>query len=63
MAVCMCGIDLREVGTMRKLIFGRNVTVDGYIAATGDDIGWSGGGGPDSSPSEELFLVRADAGG
>ena len=34
---------------MRKLIFGMNVTLDGYIAATGDDIGW---GGP---PSDELF--------
>ena len=34
---------------MRKLIFGMNVTLDGYIAATGDDIGW---GGP---PSGELF--------
>ena len=33
---------------MRKLIFGMNVTLDGYIAAAGDDIGWSG-------PSEELF--------
>jgi dihydrofolate reductase len=40
---------------MRKLIFGMNVTLDGYIAATGDDIGWSGGEGPDSSPSDELF--------
>ena len=27
---------------MRKLIFGMNVTLDGYIAAPGDDIGWSG---------------------
>ena len=34
---------------MRKLIFGMNVTLDGYIAAPGDDIGW---GGP---PSDELF--------
>ncbi|HWM06860.1 MAG TPA: dihydrofolate reductase, partial [Actinophytocola sp.] len=34
---------------MRKLIFGMNVTLDGYIAATGDDIGWSG------PPSDELF--------
>jgi dihydrofolate reductase len=33
---------------MRKLIFGMNVTVDGYIAAPGDDIGWS-------EPSDELF--------
>ncbi len=27
---------------MRKLIYGMNVTLDGYIAAAGDDIGWSG---------------------
>ena len=33
---------------MRKLIFGMNLTLDGYIAATGDDIGWGG-------PSDELF--------
>ncbi len=33
---------------MRKLIFGMNVTLDGYIATTGDDIGWGG-------PSDELF--------
>ena len=47
--VCTCEIDSREAGTMRKLIFGMNVTLDGYIAATGDDIGWSG------PPSDELF--------
>ncbi|MGT2463343.1 dihydrofolate reductase family protein [Sinomonas atrocyanea] len=34
---------------MRKLSYGMNVTLDGYIAAPGDDIGWSG------PPSEELF--------
>jgi len=33
----------------RKLTFGMNVTLDGYIAAPGGDIGW---GGP---PGEELF--------
>ncbi len=33
---------------MRKLIYGMNVTLDGYIAAAGHDIGWS-------EPSEELF--------
>jgi dihydrofolate reductase len=32
---------------MRKLSYGMNVTLDGYIAAPGDDIGWSG-------PSDEL---------
>jgi dihydrofolate reductase len=35
-------------GGMRKLIYGMNLTVDGYVAAAGDDIGWSG-------PSDELF--------
>lgn len=34
---------------MRKLNYGMNVTLDGYIAAPGDDIGWSG------PPSDELF--------
>ena len=34
---------------MRKLIYGMNLTLDGYIAAPRDDIGWSG------PPSDELF--------
>jgi dihydrofolate reductase len=33
---------------MRKLIYAMNLTLDGYIAAAGDDIGWG-------QPSEELF--------
>ena len=33
---------------MRKLIYGMNLSVDGYVAAAGDDIGWS-------APSDELF--------
>src|SRR4029453_13399579 len=33
---------------MRKLIYGMNLTLDGYIAAPGDDLGWS-------RPSDELF--------
>jgi dihydrofolate reductase len=33
---------------MRRLIYGMNVTLDGYTAAAGDDIGWS-------APSDELF--------
>ncbi|MEV0682474.1 dihydrofolate reductase family protein [Nocardia sp. NPDC050378] len=45
---------------MRKLIFGMNVTLDGYIAAPGDDLGWSGGEGPDSSSSDELFRWWSD---
>ncbi|MFI9004686.1 dihydrofolate reductase family protein [Streptomyces sp. NPDC053541] len=27
---------------MRKLVYAMNLTLDGYIAAAGDDIGWSG---------------------
>lgn len=38
---------------MRKLTYGMNVTLDGYIAAAGDDIGWS-------SPSDELFQWWSD---
>ncbi|WP_030270177.1 dihydrofolate reductase family protein [Streptomyces sp. NRRL B-24484] len=34
---------------MRKLIYAMNLTLDGYIAAAGDDIGWSG------PPNPELF--------
>ena len=33
---------------MRKLVYGMNVSLDGYIAAPGDDIGWG-------VPSDELF--------
>jgi dihydrofolate reductase len=33
---------------MRKLIYGMNLTLDGYVAAPGDDLGWGG-------PSDELF--------
>ncbi len=33
---------------MRKLIFGMNVTLDGFVAAPGDDIGWGVSG-------DELF--------
>ena len=33
---------------MRKLVYSMNLSVDGYIAAAGDDISWS-------APSEELF--------
>ena len=33
---------------MRKLVYGMNVSLDGYVAAPGDDIGWSG-------PNDELF--------
>jgi dihydrofolate reductase len=38
---------------MRKLTFGMNATLDGYIAAPGDDLGWS-------VPSDELFQWWSD---
>jgi dihydrofolate reductase len=38
---------------MRKLIFAMNVSLDGYVAAPGDDIGWS-------VPSDELFQWWSD---
>ena len=47
MLVCAPNTDSREAGTMRKLSFGMNMSLDGYIAAPGDDLGWS-------VPSDEL---------
>jgi dihydrofolate reductase len=38
---------------MRKLTYGMNLTLDGYIAAPGDEIGWS-------VPSDELFQFWSD---
>ncbi len=38
---------------MRKLMFGMNVSLDGYITAPGDDLGWS-------VPSDELFQWWSD---
>lgn len=38
---------------MRTLTFGMNVSVDGYIAAPGDDLGWS-------VPSDDLFQWWSD---
>jgi len=38
---------------MRRLTFGMNLSLDGYIAAPGDDIGWS-------TPSDELFQWWSD---
>src|SRR5215212_18578 len=45
--------DLREADAMRKLAFGMNLSLDGYIAAPGDDLGWSG-------QSDELFQWWSD---
>ena len=44
--------DRRDDAT-RKLTFGMNLTLDGYIAASGDDLGWS-------VPSDELFQWWSD---
>jgi dihydrofolate reductase len=33
---------------MRKLVYGMNLSLDGFVAAPGDDLSWSG-------PSDELF--------
>lgn len=38
---------------MRRLTYGMNVSLDGYIAAPGDDIGWS-------VPSDEIFQWWSD---
>ena len=38
---------------MRKLSYGMSVSLDGYIAAPGDDLGWS-------VPSDELFQMWSD---
>jgi dihydrofolate reductase len=38
---------------VRKLTYGMNLSLDGYIAAPGDDIGWS-------VPSDELFQWWSD---
>src|SRR2546421_2482330 len=43
----------READAMRKLTFGMNMSLDGYIAASGDDLGWS-------VPSDELFQWWSD---
>src|SRR3954467_77374 len=44
---------LTEADAMRKLTFGMNLSLDGYIAASGDDLGWS-------VPSDELFQWWSD---
>src|SRR6202046_1114248 len=51
--VCTPKTDSRETDAMRKLTFGMNLTVDGYIAAPGEDLGWS-------APSDELFQWGSD---
>jgi dihydrofolate reductase len=47
------GTDSREADAVRKLTFAMNVSLDGYIAAPGDDLNWS-------VPSDELFQWWSD---
>jgi dihydrofolate reductase len=49
----MADTDSREADAMRKLTFAMNLSLDGYIAAPGDDLGWS-------VPSDELFQWWSD---
>src|SRR5260370_36250138 len=53
MLVCTPNTHSREADAMRKLTFGMNLSLDGYIAASGDDLGWS-------VPSDELFQWWSD---
>jgi dihydrofolate reductase len=53
--VCIPETDLRKAGAMRKLSYSMNVTLDGYIAAPGDDIGWG-------ESIDELFQWWLDQG-
>src|SRR5262249_48954138 len=50
---CTPDTDSREADAMRNLTFGMNLSLDGYIAAPGDDLGWS-------LPSDELFQWWSD---
>lgn len=42
-----------KAGAMRKITFAMNVSVDGYVAAPGDDLGWG-------VPSDEWFQFWSD---
>jgi dihydrofolate reductase len=44
---------LVKADSMRTLTFGMNVSLDGYVAAPGDDLGWG-------VPSDELFQFWSD---
>ena len=51
--VCTTNTGSRDTDAVRKLTFAMNLSVDGYIAAPGDDLGWS-------VPSDELFQWWSD---
>ena len=42
-----------KAGAMRKITFAMNVSVDGYVAAPGDDLSWG-------VPSDEWFQFWSD---
>jgi dihydrofolate reductase len=44
---------LMKAGAMRKLTYGMNVSLDGYVAGPNDDLSWS-------VPSDELFQFWSD---
>jgi dihydrofolate reductase len=44
---------MEEADAMRKLTYGMNLSLDGYIAGRGDSLGWS-------VPSDELFQWWSD---
>jgi dihydrofolate reductase len=50
---CTPNTDSWEADAMRKLTFAMNLSLDGYITAPGDDLGWS-------VPSDELFQWWSD---
>jgi dihydrofolate reductase len=47
------GTDFGEADIVRRLTVGMNVSLDGYTAAPGDDLGWG-------VPSDELFQWWSD---
>jgi dihydrofolate reductase len=49
----MSNTDTPEADAMRRLTFAMNLSLDGYIAAPGDDLGWS-------VPSDEVFQWWSD---
>jgi dihydrofolate reductase len=51
--VCTTHTDSRKTDAVRNLTFAMNVSLDGYISAPDDDLGWS-------VPSDELFQWWSD---
>lgn len=45
--------DIWRPRAVRKLTYGMNLSLDGYVAAPGDDLSWS-------APSDELFRFWSD---